>query len=284
MKGQVVADFITDHMVKSDHDINFVNLCPWKLYFDGSVCGNGQGIGIVLFSPNDMIYETSVRLEYPCTNNQVEYKALLFGLQSLVDMGVRDIDAFGDSRLVVEQVNGEFNCFDGLLNSYLDRCLDIIKSLDTFTICHISREDNVRANFLAQQASGYHVNRGVFFVINKPAFVTVGVDSVGGVISTVTMDTINDLTKQGKTGSVQQQGITGSVGDELGDWRSPLINYLRDPSQSRDRKVRRQALKYTLLDDELYRRTIDGLLLKCLGPDQSKVAMGEVHEGICGTH
>jgi hypothetical protein len=124
----------------------------------------------------------------------------------------------------------------------------------------------------------------VFFVINKPAFVTVGVDSVGGVISTVTMDKINNLTEQGNTGSVQQQGITGLVGDELGDWRSPLVNYLRDPSQSRDRKVRRQVLKYTLLDDELYRRTIDGLLLKCLGPDQSKVAMGEVHEGICGTH
>jgi hypothetical protein len=39
-----------------------------------------------------------------------------------------------------------------------------------------------------------------------------------------------------------------------------------------------------MLDNTLYRRTIDGLLLKCLGLDQSKIAMREVHEGICGTH
>jgi hypothetical protein len=40
-----------------------------------------------------------------------------------------------------------------------------------------------------------------------------------------------------------------------------------------------------MLDNTLYRRTIDGVLLKCLGLDQSKIAMGEVHEGICGgTH
>jgi hypothetical protein len=39
-----------------------------------------------------------------------------------------------------------------------------------------------------------------------------------------------------------------------------------------------------MLDDTLYCRTIDGLLLKCLGSDQSNIAMGQVHEGICGTH
>jgi hypothetical protein len=39
-----------------------------------------------------------------------------------------------------------------------------------------------------------------------------------------------------------------------------------------------------MLDNTLYRRTINGLFLKCLGSDQSKIAMEEVHEGICGTH
>jgi hypothetical protein len=44
------------------------------------------------------------------------------------------------------------------------------------------------------------------------------------------------------------------------------------------------AFKYILLDDDLYRRTTDGLLLKCLDEDQAKVAMSEVHDGLCGTH
>src|SRR4051812_26937758 len=86
-------------------------------------------------------------------------------------MGVKDIDDFGDSLLIVQQVKGEFQCLDGLLNSYLDRCLDIIRSLDTFTISHIPREENSRANVLAQQASGYHINRGKFFILERPMLV-----------------------------------------------------------------------------------------------------------------
>ncbi len=68
------------------------------------------------------------------------------------------------------------------------------------------------------------------------------------------------------------------------DWRYDVFNYLQNPCQSASRKLRYKALKYTLLDDELNYRTIDGVLLKCLSADQAKVIMGEVHEGICGTH
>jgi hypothetical protein len=71
---------------------------------------------------------------------------------------------------------------------------------------------------------------------------------------------------------------------DLGDWRIPLVHYLENLGHIADRKVRHQALKYGMLDNTLYRRTIDGLLLKCLGSDQAKITMGEVHEGICGTH
>ncbi len=63
-------------------------------------------------------------------------------------------------------------------------------------------------------------------------------------------------------------------------WRYDVYQYLQNPSQSASRKLRYKALRYTLLDDELYYRTIDGVLLKCLSADQAKVVMGEVHEGI----
>jgi hypothetical protein len=51
-----------------------------------------------------------------------------------------------------------------VLNSYRDKCLDIIKLFDTFSIKHIPREENSRANRLAQQAWGYIVSQGVFWV------------------------------------------------------------------------------------------------------------------------
>jgi len=48
--------------------------------------------------------------------------------------------------------------------------------------------------------------------------------------------------------------------------------------------VRFQATKYVLLDDELYYRTLDGVLLRCLSNDESKSLMGVIHEGVCRAH
>jgi ribonuclease HI len=56
---------------------------------------------IVWIAPNNFVYRTSVCLEYLCTNSQAKYESVQFGLQDLIDMGVKDIDAFGNSLLVV---------------------------------------------------------------------------------------------------------------------------------------------------------------------------------------
>jgi hypothetical protein len=57
------------------------------------------------------------------------------------------------------------------------------------------------------------------------------------------------------------------------DWRLPLLECIGDPRNFTDKKVKRQVLKYTSLDDDLYQRTIDGVLLKCLGEEQAEVAV-----------
>jgi hypothetical protein len=49
------------------------------------------------------------------------------------------------------------------------------------------------------------------------------------------------------------------------DWRLLLLECIRDPERTTNKKIKQQALKYTSLDDDLYGRTIDGVLLKCLG-------------------
>jgi hypothetical protein len=78
--------------------------------------------------------------------------------------------------------------------------------------------------------------------------------------------------------------LAGNEAD-ASDWRTPIINYLQNPSVRTDRNdVWRIAFKYVLIIDELYRRTGNNILLKCLGPGDAILAMAEVHEGICGTH
>jgi hypothetical protein len=91
---------------------------------------------IVLISLNNFVFKTSVCLEYLYTNSQTEYGAVQFGLQNLVDMGVKDIVA-ENSLVVVRQIKGEFQCLHSSLNSYFDRCLDMI-NMHTFTINLIS--------------------------------------------------------------------------------------------------------------------------------------------------
>jgi ribonuclease HI len=116
----------------------------------------------VVVSPSGVYIDLSIRLEFACSNKQVEYESLLHGLEFLRDLGARDVDVFGDSNFIVQQIRGDSQCLDGVLNSYWDKCLDIIKLFDKFSIKHISREENSWMNRLAQQASGYVVSQEVF--------------------------------------------------------------------------------------------------------------------------
>ena len=62
VKGQTVADFIVQHC---GPELNMVDLVPWTLFFDGSSCGNGSGIGIVLISPRGANFEFSFPMKPP---------------------------------------------------------------------------------------------------------------------------------------------------------------------------------------------------------------------------
>ena len=57
MRDQIVVDFIVEHRINDKHDleVGYVTCTPWKLYFDGSVCDDGQGISAALISLNGAI-------------------------------------------------------------------------------------------------------------------------------------------------------------------------------------------------------------------------------------
>jgi hypothetical protein len=209
-------------------------------------------------------------------------------------MGVKHVKAFGDSLLVMQQVASAFQCFDGSLNAYLDKCLEIIALFDDFTMHHVSRDENTVVNNLGQQASGFRSNRGKFNFQEKPDVPVCQTGQFGFWQMCSATICFAEPSSEKPNGSITETG--GSRNSRISIessqttmtdpdyWKTPLVHYLENPSHIADRKVRCQALKYVMLNNTLYRRTIDGLLLKCLGSDQSKIAMGEVHKGICGTH
>jgi hypothetical protein len=128
MRGQIVADFIVQHIIDKqlDLDVGYATFTPWKLHFHGLASRSGCGVGIIIISPNGASFESLSQLDHKYTNNQIEYEALFFGLQILHDMGVKHVEAYGESLLVVQQVSKVCQYLNGSLNAYLDKCLDII--------------------------------------------------------------------------------------------------------------------------------------------------------------
>ena len=71
-------------------------------------------------------------------------------------------------------------------------------------------------------------------------------------------------------------------------WTMPLVSYLKNgmlpEGKDAARKLKVQALRFVLIKDVLYKRDFSRLYLRCLGPEEAKYIMREVHEGICGNH
>jgi hypothetical protein len=175
------------------------------------------------------------RLEYFCTNNQAEYEALLFGLEILESMDVKHVETFSDSLLVVHQVSGKYQCLDGSLNAYLDKCIDIIARFDEFSIHHIYRHENSKANDLAQQASGYNVCNKNFNITRKLMCMHVqnlSLSVLGAETGLIGHADPNTPILENLTSSNLEHDKVDVV-----DWRRPIIDYLLDTSHKVDRKV-----------------------------------------------
>jgi len=106
VKGQIMADFVTQHCGVVDA----LEIVPWTLLFDGSMCDRGAGIGIVLISPRGKKYEFSLPIAATSTNNQAEYQVLIKGLELLKEVHADVVEIFGDSMLVINQLAGSYEC------------------------------------------------------------------------------------------------------------------------------------------------------------------------------
>ncbi|XP_049410538.1 uncharacterized protein LOC125873709 [Solanum stenotomum] len=80
------------------------------MYFDGAAHrgGAGAGAGVVFITSLEEIIPFSFTLKQCCSNNVVEYQALILGLEMAVDMKQLHLQVFGDSQLVINQLLGSY--------------------------------------------------------------------------------------------------------------------------------------------------------------------------------
>lgn len=110
---------------------------------------NQKGSGVELVSPEKITKERSLRLSFPATNNEAEYEALLAGMIMVKRLGGKVVEIFSNLRLVVEQINGDFEARDQRMQRYLSKIRRLQSNFEAFSIKQIPRSKNSHADSLA---------------------------------------------------------------------------------------------------------------------------------------
>jgi ribonuclease HI len=124
------------------------------MYFDGSLMKTGAGVGLLFISPLGKHVRYVIRLHFSASNNVAEYEALVNGLRIAVELGVRRLDARGDSQLVIDQVMRNSHCRDRKMEAYCDEVRRLEDKFYGLELNHVARRYNETADELAKIASG----------------------------------------------------------------------------------------------------------------------------------
>jgi ribonuclease HI len=124
------------------------------MYFDGSLLKTRAGAGLLFISPLGEHVCYVIRLYFPASNSVAKYEALVNGLRIAVELGVRRLDACGDSQLVIDQVMKNSHCRDQKMEAYCDEVRRLEDKLYGLELNHVARRYNKTADELAKIASG----------------------------------------------------------------------------------------------------------------------------------
>ncbi|GKD32783.1 reverse transcriptase domain-containing protein [Tanacetum coccineum] len=157
VKGQILADFIVERLEEDSPDTPMEEKEelpePWILFTDGSSYTDGSGAGLILTNPEGIEFTYALRFRFDATNNEAEYEALIVGLRIAEQMGVKNLQATVDSRLVANQVNGTYVAKEADMIHYLEKVKALTGGFKAFTIKQIRRSENKKDDALSKIAS-----------------------------------------------------------------------------------------------------------------------------------
>ncbi|XP_073270718.1 uncharacterized protein [Primulina huaijiensis] len=248
IKAQALADFLAETLHVEIEDL-------WKVYVDGSSTNEGSGVGVLLISPKGDELKLAVRLDFRASNNEAEYEAVLVGLRAARQVEAARVHIFSDSQLVAHQMNGTYDIKNERLVEYV-KAVEAARELFTELVFkQIPREENEGADSLAKMASSLHNWKSRDMVVQVELSPSLHYPSPKA---------------------------------EDNDWRSELLDYMKNGMLPKDKKkayrMKRRSLRFIVVNGDLYKRSLSQPLLNCLGPKQSSYVLREIHEGCCGNH
>nr|GFC41743.1 reverse transcriptase domain-containing protein [Tanacetum cinerariifolium] len=252
IKGQILADFLNEMPSNASHGASVAETQeePWTLFTDGSSYVDGSGAGLILTNPDGVEFTYALRVQFAASNNEAEYEALIAGLRIATQMGVKNIQANVDSKLVANQVLGTYVAKEDNMIKYLEIAKGLVSGFKTFSISQVQRSKNKKADALSKIASTS------FAHLSKQVLVEV-------------LET-KSITKKEVTAVIEEEGPT---------WMTELVNYLKEGTLPADekkaRKIHLKARKYELMEGILYKRSFLTPWLRCVGPLQAEYVIKE---------
>ena len=183
-------------------------------------------------------------------------------------MGVCYLEAYGDSKLIINQVKGDYEVRHEDLVPYYYAVIKMANSFDGFYISHVSRFQNTKTDALAALVTtlALPIDTTYHFTVATRRLVC-----PKHVVET------NEV-------------LVTSIGFEPRDWQFPLIDYALhdilsdDPKEAASIRQRSLFFYYDLIVKILYRRLYNGILLRCLSNLEAQEVLKEAHDGICGAY
>lgn len=203
-----------------------------------------------------MEFTYALHFEFTTTNTEAEYEALIAGLRIATRMGVRNLEANFDSRLVANHVLGEYVAKEDNMVQYHDKTKSLIQGFDRFTIKQVPRGENRKADALSKIAS----------------------TSFAHLSKQVLVETL-------KNKSISEMEISMVIEAQDPTWMTPIIEFISKgmlPHEQKDaRRIRHIAQRFELRDGILYQRSFLQPWLRCIGPLQVDYVLREIHAGSC---
>jgi ribonuclease HI len=262
--------------------------------------------GLLFVSPLGKHLRYVLRLHFPASNNVAEYEALVNGLRIAIELGVRRLDARGDSQLVIDQVMKNSHCHDPKMEAYCDEVRRLEDKFYGLELNHIARRYNETADELAKIASGRTtVPPDVFSRdLHQPSVKIDGMPEPEAPSAQPEVPSAQSEAPSArpKAPSVwpevpsAPEGETLHVGGERSgvtpdqNWQTPYLQYLHRGELPSDRaearRVAWRAKSFVLLGDEkeLYHRSPSGIVQRCISIAEGQELLREIHSGACGHH
>jgi ribonuclease HI len=223
----------------------------------------GAGAGILFIAPGGEQLKYALQLLFSASNNAAEYEALIHGLNIAISLGIKRLMVYGDSLVVISQINKEWDCSNDSMGKYCTAVQKLEDKFEGLEFYHVERDRNATADALSKLGSSRtQVPPGVF--VQEVPHPSISLDRA------------------------EECNVLSQPESDSEDWREPIIRYIKNEEEPDDKnvaeRIARQSVHYTLIGEALYRRGATGVLMKCILSATGKQLLDEIHAGQCGIH